>query len=311
MSNPITCSSRATKRQRTADDFIPVVGQDMDMDMAASSTTRPKSILPTSGTLPASFNGDLTTLPDFAAYAAAQSLPLSQIPSLPASFTTSLLAYAAARDPYIASILTYRYALDETPRQRARAADTYFSDYAQDAQITLYVKLGAISPFYQPSRGSDKAFQKTFDAIYPIYEAFVKVLTGFRKKQHICELFEEHSARTSYETRKNVLEAMIQIMDCLETALTFPDEYGDETGPREREHGGVARGMEGAFVKFVKEQFSKEELEKLTGEGVTERVRELERETRGYRIFERIGEVVGMLEGKCIEEEGEEEEEEV
>ena len=137
-----------------------------------------------------------------------------------------------------------------------------------------------------------KAYEKAFDVVYDIGQMFDKMLKAVDKAGGI---------ESVYGTRRSAVENMIEIMICMATAPM------DEIGHRARKDDCVPREMEEKLLKMM-EYFDEEELGRLDGEGVTGKVRELVKESEGYCMFERLGEVVGMLEG--VEgEEGEEEEE--
>lgn len=272
MPNRVTYS-RAAKRQRTEETT------DGEQHGAVAST-RPtgRKTQTQTPTLPANFNGDLSTLPDF--NAKAQELPSSQIANLPATFTNSLLAYAAARDPYISSILTHQHDLQQA-RQRARVIN--FTHYAQKAWDLLNVKYARLS--------SSKAFEKAFDVVSDIGDMFDKILNTVKTGGGIDGC--------SYGTRKNALNAMIEIMICMATAPN------DEIGHQARNDDCVPREMEEKLIDMMG-YFDEEELEKLDAEGVTNKVRELIKEADGYHMFEKLDDVVDMLEGNYEEDEEEE-----
>ncbi|KAK3402319.1 hypothetical protein B0T20DRAFT_334263, partial [Sordaria brevicollis] len=200
--------------------------------------------------------------------------PSSQIAALPSTFTASLLAYAAARDPYIASILTHQHDLQNQAVQRSTRVLNFIS-YAQKAWDMLNVKYARLS--------GSRAFNKAFEVVSDIGDIFDDILAVIEE--------EGGYEGASYGTRKNALETMVEIMSCMATAPN------DEIGHQARKSDCVPREMEGKLVGFVEGYFDEEELERMDKEGVTGKVRELEKEAEGYCMFERLGEVVDLLEG--------------
>ncbi|EGO53995.1 hypothetical protein NEUTE1DRAFT_112565 [Neurospora tetrasperma FGSC 2508] len=168
-----TTSSRSEKRQRTAS---PNLASDKEKPVAVS----PAGNTPT---LPDNFNGDLSMLPDFNLNA--QELPSSQIARLPTAVTNSLLAYAAARDPYINSIVAHQHDL-ERARERAR-----------------------IIKFTRDSQRAKKMLNTEY-AVSDIGKWFDDILKTVEKAR---------GSDCSYGTRKNAVKAMIQIMRHMVVAL--------------------------------------------------------------------------------------------
>ncbi|KAK3946756.1 hypothetical protein QBC32DRAFT_225541 [Pseudoneurospora amorphoporcata] len=199
------------------------------------------------------------------------------IASLPATFTNSLLAYAAARDPYINSILAHQHDL-QTARERARAINfTHYSQSAWDMLNTKYARLSG-----------SKAYEKAFWVVSDIGDMFDKILKAVKKVGGYESL---------YETRKSAVETMVEIMVCMVTAPM------DEIGHRARNDDCVPSEMEEKLFQMM-DYFDGDELAQLDEEGLTDKVRELIAEHKGYYMYERLNEVVEMLEGD-YEEEGE------
>ncbi|KAJ4350902.1 hypothetical protein N0V85_009664 [Neurospora sp. IMI 360204] len=263
-------SSRPAKRQHTYDRTETVhLTSDYEKPVAASRAGKTQ-------TLPANFNGDLNTLPDFNVNA--QKLPSSQIARLPGTFTNSLLAYAAARDPYINPILAHKHDLQRA-RERARVID--FTHYAQSAWAMLNTKYARLS--------SSKAYEKAFDVVSDIGKMFDNILKTVKKAGgYDC----------SYGTRKNAVETMIEIMMCMVTAPN------DEIGHQARNDDDEATEMENKLLEMMT-YFDEGDLAQLDEEGWTDKIRELIDEADGYYMYGRLNEVVQMLEGD-YEEDGEE-----
>ncbi|KAK3946753.1 hypothetical protein QBC32DRAFT_388098 [Pseudoneurospora amorphoporcata] len=141
--------------------------------------------------LPASFDGNFTTLPDFNRNA--QKLPSSQITNLPTAFTNELLAYAAARDPYINSILTHQHDL-QTARERDNERD--FKNYLQKTQEMVNTKY----PHFSNKMADDMITEigKMFQAIYQTAMG-TGPPTGLGGGESSC----------SYKARKNAVVTMV------------------------------------------------------------------------------------------------------
>ncbi|KAK1775416.1 hypothetical protein QBC45DRAFT_422273 [Copromyces sp. CBS 386.78] len=261
-------SSRPAKRPRT--ETVDLTSDSEDPVAArASRATQHQS------TLPASFNGDLSTLPDF--NPALQSTPLSQIARLPAASTNSLLAYAATRDPYIASILQHQYDL-QVARERARVIS--FDHYSREAWHLLNTKYARLSGSRAYELGMDVA-----DDIGNMFEAMVKTIHQ-----------SGGADGCSFGTKKSAAETMRKIMKsvCLAPSGEISHEVRNSY---------QTTAMEEKLFE-VMEMFDEEELARLDAEGWTEKIREVEKLAKGYVMFENLGEVVQMLEGG-YEEDGE------
>ncbi|KAH7629768.1 hypothetical protein B0T09DRAFT_357452 [Sordaria sp. MPI-SDFR-AT-0083] len=194
--------------------------------------------------------------------------PIEPIASFLATFTHELLAYAAARDPYINSILAHWYDL-----QRARVVN--FSQYSQKAEHLLDTKYALLS--------GSKAYDKAFDVVSDIGKMFDKILKAVEKEAGGYE-------GCSCGTRKNAVFTMVEIMVCMVTAPM------DEIGHQARNGDCVPSEMEEKLFQMIG-YFDGEGLTHLDSEGLTDKVWEFIKEHEGYSMYERLNEVVNILEG--------------
>ncbi|KAJ4362251.1 hypothetical protein N0V85_009358 [Neurospora sp. IMI 360204] len=136
-------------------------------------------------------SGDLIAAPGFGK--THTGLPSSQISRLPATFTSSLLAYAATRDPYINSILAHQYDLQRT---LDRASVINFSHCSQIVWNLLNIE------YVSFSRGP-KSFEMAFDMVSDISEMVGTILDTVRKGGgNDC----------SYRTKNIAVETIVDIM---------------------------------------------------------------------------------------------------
>ena len=291
MSDPSTSLHGAAKRQRTDTvDFTSGSNTYTGMTPAAAAPPQPGATAPSS-TLPANFNGSLRSLPDY--NQAAWEHAAFKLINLPEEDATLLLAYAAARNPYIMSLADHMIEAEKARKQeRERTGFIDFMPYYFKALFLLTTQYPLLK-----NSGSSKAHQdKAYDfVIIEVGKLFDVIMDQVRKAGG--------GAGCSFETRQSAVSAMVHIMDSV-----VNESPSDELRARTRN---------GAFLTWAKQQmedkllqmmryFGQEELVRLGKEGaqggLAERVRKLMGEASGYGMFGRLGVVVQILEGSARKE---------
>ncbi|KAK3339415.1 hypothetical protein B0H65DRAFT_531632 [Neurospora tetraspora] len=210
---------------------------------------------------------------DLAALAGPESsnpyLPL--LSPLPTSFHTTLLAYAATRDPLIASILTNEHAA-HVARERARIVS--FDHHSQRAWHLLNEK-------YSP-----------FDVCSEIDGMFKK----------IAQAVDETS---SFATKKNAVETMRQI---LESVCTAPDTLGEEVKNSYQARGEWDERLVELLARF--QQVELERLARENEGEWFEELCSLRDSGASYGILKGLEEAVTMLSGYVTDIKGHGDEEE-
>ncbi|KAJ4404953.1 hypothetical protein N0V85_004767 [Neurospora sp. IMI 360204] len=217
-------------------------------------------------------NESIQPPPDFdlAALAGPESsnpyLPILSL--LPTSFHTTLLAYAATRDPLIASILTDEHSA-HVAHKRARAVS--FDHHSQRAWHLLNEKYSRVS--------SSKQYELAFDVCSEIDGMFKKIAEAVKRT-------------SSFATKKNAVETMRQI---LKSVCTAPGTLGEEV-----KNSYQARGEWDERLVELLARFRLVELERLARENEGEWYEELcsvRDSGASYGILEGLEGAVTMLSG--------------